>query len=128
MHSRVLERGLDVIEEVLGLEHFRMAPEEPAEEVFPGSTRPDADLPERRLERFVVAEAATAERLLDRVVEVVALELRDPAGAVAPHARQPQDFPSLTPAPTSTGMNLMRRRSSSRTYSSGVGRGSPNAT
>jgi hypothetical protein len=26
------------------------------------------------------------------VVEVVALELRDPASVVAPHARQPQDF------------------------------------
>ncbi len=39
MHSGVLERGLDMIEEMLGLEHFRMAPVEPAEQVFPGPTR-----------------------------------------------------------------------------------------
>ena len=39
MHARVLERGLDVIEEVLGFERFRVTPIEPAQEVFPGATR-----------------------------------------------------------------------------------------
>ena len=92
MDAGVLQGGLDVIEEMLALEHLRMAPVEPAEEVFPGATRPHADLPERCLERRVVTEAASTERLLDRVVEVVALELRDPPGAVAPYAREPQDL------------------------------------
>src|SRR6266542_3862772 len=93
MDPRVLERGLDMIEEVLGLEHLRMTPVEPAEQAFPGPTRPNADLPEGRLEGCVVPKATLAERLLDGVVKVVALELRDPPGAVAPHARQPQDIP-----------------------------------
>ena len=128
MHSGVLESGLYVIEEVLGLEHFGMAPEQPAQEVFSGAARTNADFSERRLERFVVAEAASTERLLDRMMEVVALELRDPSGAV-PHTRASRRIsPSPTPAPKSTGMSLRRRRSSSRTYSSRAGRGSPNAT
>ena len=128
MHARVLERGLDVLEEVLGLEHLRMTSVQPAEHVFPRPARPDADLPERRLECCVVAKTTPAERLLDRVVQVVALELGDPPGAV-PHTRASRKTsPSPNPAPTSTGMNLMRGRSSSRTYSSGVGRVSPNAT
>jgi hypothetical protein len=38
-------------------------------------------------------EATLAERLLDGVVKVVALELRDPPGAIAPDTRQPQDIP-----------------------------------
>lgn len=80
-----------MIEEVLGLEHLRVTSVEPAEQIFPGPTRSNADLPERRLECCIVPKAALAERLLDRVVKVVALELRDPSGAVAPHARQPQD-------------------------------------
>ncbi|MGZ5329321.1 MAG: hypothetical protein ACXWFU_13280 [Actinomycetota bacterium] len=92
MYAGVLQSGLDVIEEMLGLERFRMAPVEPAEEVFSGATRPHADLPERCLEGRVIAEAASTERLLDRVVEVMALELRDPPGAIAPHAREPQDL------------------------------------
>src|SRR5918996_2982491 len=50
MHPRVLERGLDMIEQVLGLEHFRMPPVEPAEQIFPGPARPNADLAERGLE------------------------------------------------------------------------------
>jgi hypothetical protein len=117
-----------MIEEVLGLEHLRMTPVKPAEQIFPGPTRPNADLSERRLECCVVPKAALAERLLDGVVKVVALELRDPP-ALSPHTRaRRKTSPSLNPAPTSTGMNLMRGRSSSRTYSSGVGRGSPNAT
>jgi hypothetical protein len=81
-----------VIEEVPGLEHLRVAPEEPTEEVLPGSTRPDAHLLQRRLEGFVIAEAPSAERLLDRVVEVVALELCDPSSVVAPHAGQAEDL------------------------------------
>ena len=92
MHSGVLQTRLDVLEEVLGLERFGMTPEQPAQEVFSGAARTNADLPERRLERLVVAEAASTERLLDLVVEVVALELRDPSGTVAPHPRQPQDL------------------------------------
>src|SRR5437764_11046148 len=68
-----------------------MAPVEPAEEVFAGPARPNADLSQRRLERCVVAKAAPAERLFDGVVKVVALELRDSSGAVAPNAGQPQD-------------------------------------
>src|ERR687891_763891 len=50
MHPRVLERGLDMIEQVLGLEHFRMPPVEPGEQIFPGPPRPNADLAERGLE------------------------------------------------------------------------------
>ena len=92
MNSGILKRGLNVIEEMLGLEHLRMTPEEPAEQLFSGSTRPNTDLPERRLEGLVIAEAASTERLLDRGVQVVVLKLRDPPGAVAPHARHPQDL------------------------------------
>ena len=93
MDAGILECGLDVFEEVLGLEHFRMAPVQPARGDLLRSdpTRTLTSL-QRRLEGLVVAEAASTERLLDRVMEVVALELRDPSGAVAPHARQPQDL------------------------------------
>src|SRR5436190_7243526 len=93
MHARVFERGLDMFEEMLGLEHLRMTPVEPSEEVLPGPTRSNADLPQRRLECRVVAETASSKRLLNGVVNVMALELRDPPGAVAPHTRQPQDVP-----------------------------------
>ena len=57
---------------MLGLEDLRVTPEQPAQHVLAGATRTDTDLAERRLERLVVAKAASAERLLDRVVEVVA--------------------------------------------------------
>ena len=128
MHSRFLERGLDVAEHVLHLEHLRMAPVQPAEKIFAGSTRTNADLPHRRFEGLVVAQTASTERLLDRVMEVVVLELRDPSGAVAPDARQPQDL-SFADSRTEEHRDAVRtRRSSSRTSSSGEGRGSPNAT
>lgn len=64
VHSRVLERVLDMIEQVPRLEHLRMTPEEPAEQIFPGPTRPNANLPERRLECCVVPKATLAERFL----------------------------------------------------------------
>jgi hypothetical protein len=92
MDPGVLKSGLDMIEEMLGFEHFRMTPKQPAQKVFSGATGTNADFPQRRLERFVVAEAASAERLLDRTMEVVALELRDPSGTVAPHPRQAKDL------------------------------------
>jgi hypothetical protein len=34
VHAGVLERRFDVLEEMLGFEYFRVAPKQPAEELF----------------------------------------------------------------------------------------------
>ena len=97
MHSRFLERGLDMAEHVLPLEHLRMAPVQPPEKIFAGSPGTDAHLAHRRFQGLVVAQTSSAEGLLDRVMEVVVLELSDPSCAVPPNAGQTQDLSFTDP-------------------------------
>ena len=68
---------------MFGGEDLRVSSEEPAQHLLSGVTHSVTDLVERGLERLVVSKAPSAERLLDRVVEIVRLELRDPPGAVS---------------------------------------------
>src|SRR6476660_8282061 len=64
-------------------EDLRMPSVEPAQDLFRGVTHSETDLVDRGLERLVVSKAPSAKRLLDGVVEIVSLELRDPPGAVS---------------------------------------------
>ena len=86
-----------MLELVLGGERLGVPAEEPRQQVFARPPDPHRDLADRCLERLVVAEPATAERLLDHVVEVVVLILRDPPRAVAPDAGEPEHLALVDP-------------------------------
>src|SRR3954454_22825481 len=128
MNPGALERRHEVVEHVLQLELLGVAPEQPAQEVFPRSADANTDLAKRRLERRIVAQALPPERLLDRLMQIVGLELGDLSGAFPQTRARRRMSPASTPAVNRTGTALMKRSSASRTSSSGPGRGNPNAT
>src|SRR5215216_5530396 len=70
-----------------------MATEQPAQHVFAHVAHAEYHFPHGRLERVVIAETAVPEWSLNYVVEVVGLELRDPARALTPYAQAAQDLP-----------------------------------
>src|SRR3954451_21045056 len=91
MNPGALERRLEVVEHVLQLELLGVAPEQPAQKVFPRSADANTDLAKRRLERRIVAQALPPERLLDRLMQIVGLELGDLSGVFPPDACEPKD-------------------------------------
>ncbi|HYU92370.1 MAG TPA: hypothetical protein VEN95_02670 [Actinomycetota bacterium] len=75
-----------MIELVLGKEGLGVTSKQPAQHLLARVAHPDSDLAEGGFERLVVAEAAASERLFDRVVEVMGLELSYAPRAVPPNA------------------------------------------
>ena len=92
MHPRVLERGLDVVDVVLGLEDLGVPPEEPAEQILAVTAGPDPDLAKAASNAALSRRPRSRNGWLDRVVHEVDLELRHLPDAVAPHARQAQEL------------------------------------
>jgi hypothetical protein len=86
----LLKCGLYVLELMLRGEDVRVPSEEPAQHRLSGVTHSETDLVERGLERLVVTKPTSAELLLDRVVEIVNLELRHAPGAVSQDSHGPQ--------------------------------------
>ncbi len=99
----LLERRLDVVELVLSKEALRVTSKQPPQHLFTVVAHPDSDLPEGGFERLVVAEAATSERLFDRVVEVVGLELSHAPRTVAPDAHRTQHVTFANPSSKEDG-------------------------
>jgi hypothetical protein len=79
-----------MLELVLGKEGLGVSPKQPPQHLLPRVAHPQTHVANRRFERFVVAQASTSERLLDRVVEVVDLKLRHPPSAVPPDTKRAQ--------------------------------------
>ena len=103
MDAGIFQGCLDVIEHVLSLKHFRVAPEQPSQQILAGPAGTDRDLAERCLERLVVSEASSPERLFDRVVQVVGLELTDLPGTISPYSGHPQDLAFADPGAEEDG-------------------------
>src|SRR6266542_2422885 len=102
-YPRLLERRLNVLELVLGKKGLGVTSKQPAQHLLTRVAHSDSDLAEGGLERFVVAEAAASERLFDRVVEVVGLELGHPPRAVPPDAHRTQHVPLANPSSKEDG-------------------------
>jgi hypothetical protein len=87
-----------VLELVVEEEALGMPSEQPPEHLLARVPHPEPDLTDGGLERLVVPKAAASERLLDRVVEVVALEPSHPARALPPDPYRSQDLTLADPS------------------------------
>jgi hypothetical protein len=123
--ARLLERSFSVLKVMFRHECLGVTPEQPPEHLFARMTHLHADLADRRLERFIVREPASAERFLDRGVEVVGLVLSDSPRTVAPNAKGLEHRPLAHPCAEQHRECFQDRQVLLTTRSSLRGRGSP---